>query len=269
MEVIYIKKQFDSNCWHKNYCHIIDVKNEDQWTNIEPCGTPNMIVNGHYPRKTGILQFYKEKNQFPDFSSYGILWFILSIAFSSPSVSFQFKGNYEITKSLKLHTAQKMKFSIKDFFSKCDQICRKLQWHSCAMTFSKVRLVRNLVHKSVWNLRFFIDHLFVNYEHEQWNGKNKRAVVFLSPPDYTTFYLSLYRWQIGSDKPPVSSFKRHSKSSSISAACKKLISFKFFSMIPCASLFQSSFSLTCYNKFQLTITFAHFFWLFIYKRCYF
>ena len=218
-----------------------------------------MIVNGHYPRKTGILQFYKEKNQFPDFSSYGILWFILSIAFSSPSVSFQFKGNYEITKSLKLHTAQKMKFSIKDFFSKCDQICRKLQWHSCAMTFSKVRLVRNLVHKSVWNLRFFIDHLFVNYEHEQWNGKNKRAVVFLSPPDYTTFYLSLYRWQIGSDKPPVSSFKRHSKSSSISAACKKLISFKFFSMIPCASLFQSSFSLTCYNKFQLTITFAHFF----------
>ena len=25
------------------------------------------------------------------------------------------------------HTAQKMKFSIKDFFSKCDQICRKLR----------------------------------------------------------------------------------------------------------------------------------------------
>ena len=24
------------------------------------------------------------------------------------------------------HTAQKMKFSIKDFFSKCDQTCRKL-----------------------------------------------------------------------------------------------------------------------------------------------
>ena len=28
---------------------------------------------------------------------------------------------------LKLYTAQKMKFSIKDFFSKCDQICKKLQ----------------------------------------------------------------------------------------------------------------------------------------------
>ena len=26
------------------------------------------------------------------------------------------------------YTAQKMKFSIKDFFSKCDQICRKLRW---------------------------------------------------------------------------------------------------------------------------------------------
>ena len=25
------------------------------------------------------------------------------------------------------HTAQKMKFSIKDFFSKCDQICRKMR----------------------------------------------------------------------------------------------------------------------------------------------
>ena len=26
-----------------------------------------------------------------------------------------------------LHTAQRMEFSIKDFFSKCDQICRKLR----------------------------------------------------------------------------------------------------------------------------------------------
>ena len=35
-----------------------------------------------------------------------------------------------------MHTAQKMKFSIKDFFSKCDQISRKLKF-SIKYFFSK------------------------------------------------------------------------------------------------------------------------------------
>ena len=34
---------------------------------------------------------------------------------------------FDETKNLEWHTAQKLKFSIKDFFSKCDQIRNKLR----------------------------------------------------------------------------------------------------------------------------------------------
>ena len=40
------------------------------------------------------------------------------------------------------NTAQKMKFSIKDFFSKCDQICRKLQIRSHLL---KRSLIENFI----------------------------------------------------------------------------------------------------------------------------
>ena len=36
------------------------------------------------------------------------------------------------TKKTKTHTAQKIKFSIKDFFGKCDQI-NKTSWNKCLM----------------------------------------------------------------------------------------------------------------------------------------
>ena len=40
---------------------------------------------------------------------------------------FSFPLHPKSQKYVTCHTAQKMKFSIKDFFSKCDQIYRKLQ----------------------------------------------------------------------------------------------------------------------------------------------
>ena len=45
------------------------------------------------------------------------------------------------TKLTAIYTAQKMKISIKDFFSKCDQICRKLQIWSYLL---KKSLMENL-----------------------------------------------------------------------------------------------------------------------------
>ena len=48
-----------------------------------------------------------------------------------PSENFNFKSYYKIEKPRSAHllfpTAQKMKFFIKDFFSKCDQICSFLK----------------------------------------------------------------------------------------------------------------------------------------------
>ena len=45
-------------------------------------------------------------------------------------VDYQFEINSALMLFIKLSTAQKMKFSIKDFSSKCDQIRRKLQFWS-------------------------------------------------------------------------------------------------------------------------------------------
>ena len=49
-------------------------------------------------------------------------------------------------KILKLNTAQNMKFSIKDFFSKCDQIRRKLRIWSHLM---KKSLMENFIFGAV------------------------------------------------------------------------------------------------------------------------
>ena len=56
-------------------------------------------------------------------------------------------GPYEIINQFKailirVITAQKMKFSIKDFFSKCDQIRRKLRIWSHSL---KKRLMKNFI----------------------------------------------------------------------------------------------------------------------------
>ena len=49
-----------------------------------------------------------------------------------------------------MSVAQKMKFSIKDFFSKCNQICRKL------------RVWSHLLKKSLWKTSFFVQYGLMN-----------------------------------------------------------------------------------------------------------
>ena len=58
-----------------------------------------------------------------------------------------------IWKGLLSHTAQKMKFSIKDFFSKCDQICRKLQIWSDLLRKS---LIENFIFSAVSFYDYFL-----------------------------------------------------------------------------------------------------------------
>ena len=62
-----------------------------------------------------------------------------------------------------LHTAQKMKFSIKDFFSKCDQIRRKLRIWSHLL---KKSLKENFIFCAVtYQHRFMIKHLLPKFSH--------------------------------------------------------------------------------------------------------
>ena len=49
-------------------------------------------------------------------------------------------------------TAQKIKFSIKDFFSKCDQIRKKGIWHFLWMGGGKKAPVRKICHTYPWTL---------------------------------------------------------------------------------------------------------------------
>ena len=57
----------------------------------------------------------------------------------------------KVLESSDVNTAQKLKFSIKDFFSKCDQIRRKLQIWS------------HLLKKSLWKTSFFVKwHFFAS-----------------------------------------------------------------------------------------------------------
>ena len=64
-----------------------------------------------------------------------------------------------------LHTAQKMKFSIKDFFSKCDQIRRKLRIWSHLL---KKSLIENFIFCTVTErvavIYFLKDTLFISWE---------------------------------------------------------------------------------------------------------
>ena len=106
----------------------------------------------------GVLQLFEliretQSKSFQEFSSrflnadsymrliYGLVWAKFSLILYSPALSFYtpwkhtfsdvFRGYRKATpgcNGLKLtNTAWEMKFSIKDFLSKCDQICKKLQ----------------------------------------------------------------------------------------------------------------------------------------------
>ena len=65
--------------------------------------------------------------------------------------------------SYKDFTAQKMKFSIKDFFSKCDQICRKLGITGDLVTYTEEILNVRLNFCAVF-LTLHLSHFF-NYHH--------------------------------------------------------------------------------------------------------
>ena len=54
------------------------------------------------------------------------------------------------------HTAQKIKFTIKDFFSKCDQICSFLRIWS---HFQKKPLMKNLIFCAVLNSVQALTHI--------------------------------------------------------------------------------------------------------------
>ena len=65
-----------------------------------------------------------------------------------------------------------MKFSIKDFFSKCDQICRKL------------RIWSHLLKNSLMETSFFV----------QWNGAKCATYI-----NSTQIYISIKTWNHGTD----------------------------------------------------------------------
>ena len=82
-----------------------------------------------------------------------------------------------------LYNAQKMNFSIKDFFSKCDQIRRKLWW--CLIFLCKYSEYWNLIFS--WNrwLHFHIDN---DYENKGYIFYRQYFLIFC--------YLSLYSFFI-------------------------------------------------------------------------
>ena len=67
--------------------------------------------------------------------------FIFSLAPASQTLRHQ-SGDYSKELTSAYSTAQKMKFSIKDFFSKCDQIRRNLQIWSHLL---KISLMKNFI----------------------------------------------------------------------------------------------------------------------------
>ena len=69
----------------------------------------------------------------------------------------------------KLHTAQKMKFSIKDFFSKCDQIRSKLGIWSHLL---KRSLIENFFFVQChWNVLIHCAIFFIRDETENWSHR--------------------------------------------------------------------------------------------------
>ena len=67
---------------------------------------------------------------------------IQQLVFPKSRMSLSLISITSIIESVEWHTAQKMKFSIKDFFSKCDQIRRKLQVRSHLL---KKSLTKNFI----------------------------------------------------------------------------------------------------------------------------
>ena len=61
-------------------------------------------------------------------------------------------------------TAQKMKFSIKDFFSKCDQICRKLRIRSHLLNIYKKSLMESLVFCAVRISMLVLNNIYCNVD---------------------------------------------------------------------------------------------------------
>ena len=57
-----------------------------------------------------------------------------------------------------IYTAQKTKFSIKHFFSKCDQICRKLRIYSHLL---KISLMENFIFCAVLNVRLYSQNIIL------------------------------------------------------------------------------------------------------------
>ena len=69
-----------------------------------------------------------------------------------------------------ISTAQKMKLSIKDFFSKCDQICRKLRIWSRLLT-------KSLMENFIFRCSVLICFIFYNQKATPF-GKVTRFVLF-------------------------------------------------------------------------------------------
>ena len=65
---------------------------------------------------------------------------------------------YEQVVKFRPNTAQKMKFSIKDFFSKCDQICSFLQ---IRLHLLKKSLMKNFIFYAVKILQTLVKEIFV------------------------------------------------------------------------------------------------------------
>ena len=70
------------------------------------------------------------------------------------------------THSVYYSTAQKTKFSIKNFFSKCDQICRRL------------RICSHLLKKSLKKTLFFVQCWLNFLEELKQKMKNKKGLIF-------------------------------------------------------------------------------------------
>ena len=86
-------------------------------------GTPGIFRQSKYTTKSILLHLFSQKQNFKTpFKFYAII------------------------------TAQKMNFSIKDFFSKCDQIRRKLRIWSHLL---KKSLMENFIFRAVHNLSYY------------------------------------------------------------------------------------------------------------------
>ena len=113
--------------------------------NIEDChwlpskGSKRVIVK--FPKRKDANRIRKIKKNLKgiDLSSFGIR----STLYVNGSLCKYYKMLWQKCKRLCvnkfIHTAQKMKFSIRDFLSKCDQICRKLlrtcnKWKHCGIS---------------------------------------------------------------------------------------------------------------------------------------